>query len=117
MGLALRAKNRDLRERKIIENRLGHKLERPPSVVLEDEEIVIRTNLLDFRLQRCRDGAGCFVGNDGNPLLWPEAQADADGVTRAWNQFSIDGVDNPAVGHKKASVRITRKWRVSNPSN
>src|SRR5439155_1557576 len=49
--LALHCENGNLRARQIFEDCFRHELERPPGVVLEYEQAVIRTNALYFSLQ------------------------------------------------------------------
>ena len=52
-------------------------------VIFEDENGVFRADLFHFRLQRRRDLARRFVGDNRDPLVRLEAQANADGIARA----------------------------------
>ena len=88
--LSLRGKYRDLRSRQIIENDFRHVLERPTRMMLEHEQAVLRSNMLHFRLQSCRDVASRLVSDDGNPLALFQSKTNVDRIARTRDQFWID---------------------------
>ena len=98
-GLSLRGKDRDLRQREVIENNLRHVRERPRRVMLEHKQTVIRPDALHFRLQRRGDAAGDGVGDNRDSLLRFQSQTGIDRVARAREQFRINWMEINAIGH------------------
>jgi hypothetical protein len=50
-------------------------------------------DLLDFRLQRCRDLARRLVGDNRDAFVWPNSKANLDRVVRARHKVSVDCAD------------------------
>ena len=92
--LRLRAKDRHLRLHEIIENNLRHGSERTRRIILKNKNRMLGADLLDFRLQCCRDLASRLVGDDRDTFLWPNPKANLDRVVRARQEVSVDCVDD-----------------------
>jgi hypothetical protein len=71
---------------------------------------VLRADFFDFALERGRNVAGRFVGNDRDPLITFQAQTIADGVSRSGLQLGIDRDGVGAVGHGLASGQFYAKF-------
>src|SRR2546429_9581240 len=80
--LALHCENGNLRARQIFEDCFRHELERPPGVVLEYEQAVIRTNALYFSLQGRGYLARDSVRDNRDPLLRFQSKTNIDRVAR-----------------------------------
>src|SRR5205807_9902409 len=68
-------------------------------MMLEHKQTVIRTNALDFSLQRGSDLARDSVRDDRDPLLRFQSETNIDRVARAGDQFQINRVELSAIGH------------------
>src|ERR1700751_3492953 len=68
-------------------------------MMLEHKQRVIRTDALDFSLQRRGDLARDSVGDDSDPLLRLQSKTNIDRVPCAGNQFWINRMEIRAVGH------------------
>ena len=78
--------------RQVIEQDLRHAFQRALAVIFENKDRVFRPHLLDLGLQCCRDLHRRLVGNNCDPFLWLEPQADANRVARARRELGIDGI-------------------------
>ena len=67
--LTLRAKNRHLRLREIVENILRHRCERARRVIFQNQDRMFGTDCFDFKSQCSCDVTGRFVGNDRDSLI------------------------------------------------
>src|SRR2546428_5115337 len=74
------------------------------SEILQNEERVILTDQLELQIQCRGDHAGHFVSDDCDALFRFQAQAIADRIARAGNQFRVDfdGIAEETVGHGSA---------------
>ena len=100
--LTLCGKDGDLRERQVIQNNLRHVRERPPRMMLQHKQTVLRPNPLHFRLQRRRDAAGDRVRDNRDSLLRFQSQTSIDRVARAGEQFRINWMEISAIGHTES---------------
>jgi hypothetical protein len=101
--------------RQILKNDRRHINQRPLSIFFEEENRVLRSDLFHFALERGRNFASGFVGDNRDALVRFETQAIADRVARAGLQGGIDFYGVSAIRHGERSD-LREKLRQSNAS-
>src|SRR5262245_63525555 len=96
--LTLHREDGDLRGGQIFEDCFRHELERTSRMMLENEQAVLRTDTLDFSLQRRGDLTRHSISDDRDSLLQSQSKTNIDRVPCARYQFRINWLEINAIG-------------------
>ena len=88
--LRLGGEDADLARFHVIENGLRFRAEGPHRVIFQHESVVAAAHQVELRYQRRADLGRFLVRDQRDFLLRFDAQAGADGVVRALNQFRVE---------------------------
>ena len=72
--------------------------------MFQKENAVLRSDFLDFRLQRGCDLRCRFVRNNSDALGSLQPETDADGIACAGGQFGVNGVSGQSIRHKRLKL-------------
>src|SRR5438105_7664890 len=83
--------------------------------MLQNKQAVLRADALDFSLQRRGNVARDGVGDDRDPLVPLQSEANINGIARAGDQFRINRMEIGAIGHIESCENYSEIERRQTP--